>query len=76
MYRLPAGDVAFSDCRFPNEAAAIRDRGGEMWRIDRPGTAPVNAHPSETALDGFNFDRHIDNGGTLAALRAKVLRWA
>lgn len=69
--RLPDGCKAvFSDCRFPNEADAIRNAGGEVWRIERPGYKPVNAHPSETALDGYEFDRHILNVGSVDDLAA------
>lgn len=67
------GLYAFSDVRFPNEAGAVRALGGEVWRVVRPGTEPVNAHPSETALDGYYFDRIIQNTGTLGELRFSVL---
>lgn len=63
-----------SDVRFPNEAAAIRERGGQVWRVTRPGTGPVNGHESETALDSDVPDRIIRNTGTLEDLRREVLR--
>lgn len=62
-----------TDVRFPNEAAAIKDRGGVVVRIKR-GEA-VNAHPSETALDYWAFDHIIDNTGTLEDLRKNVTEW-
>jgi hypothetical protein len=58
----------FTDCRFPNEAQAIKDRGGYIIRIDRPGVKPVNDHPSETALDDWDFDYKIYNASDLLAL--------
>ena len=58
----------FTDCRFPNEAQAIKDRGGYIIRIDRPGIKPVNDHPSETALDDWEFDYKIYNNGDLVTL--------
>lgn len=64
--------VVFSDCRFPNEADACKSAGGQVWRIERPGCGPVNGHPSETALDGYDFDRVIVNCGTVDALAAAV----
>lgn len=71
--RIPDGSrVVFSDCRFPNEAAAIKAAGGELWRIERPGCSPVNAHPSETALDEYAFDWYITNDGTLDDLRSLI----
>jgi hypothetical protein len=65
-------DVVITDVRFPNEADAIRELGGEVWRINRPGTGPVNDHISETAMDDYPFDVIIDNSGTVADLRESV----
>jgi hypothetical protein len=58
-----------TDCRFPNEAKAVRDNGGVVIRIERPGVGPVNSHPSETALDNWDFDYKIMNGSDLVALK-------
>lgn len=57
-----------TDTRFPNEAQAIKDAGGIIIRIDRPGVKPVNPHPSETSLDDWNFDYKIMNGSDLVSL--------
>ena len=57
-----------TDTRFPNEAQAIKDAGGIVIRIDRPGYTAVNAHPSETALDNWKFDHKIMNGSDLTSL--------
>jgi hypothetical protein len=64
--------VVFSDCRYLNEADAIRKRGGQVWRITRPGVRPANAHTSEKDLDDYNFDARIVNDSTLARLYKKV----
>lgn len=51
------------DVRFPNEAAAIRARGGEVWRIRRPGR-PVSEgdeHSSEVLIDTLDVEREITN---------------
>lgn len=61
-----------TDCRFPNEAESIKDRGGIIIRVDRPGVEPVNAHPSETALDNWDFDYRIANVSDLVALKQTV----
>lgn len=66
------GNVVITDCRFPNEVEAIRKIGGRLWRVERPGTAPVNAHPSETALDNEKFNWTIINNGTIEDLRRMV----
>ncbi len=65
--------VVVPDVRFPNEAEAIRAAGGTVWRVDRPGIAGVSAHVSETALDGYSFDRVLRNDGSLADLERGVL---
>lgn len=57
-----------TDTRFPNEAQAIKDAGGIVIRVDRPGCKPINDHPSETGLDNWNFDHRIMNGSDLVAL--------
>ena len=57
--------VVFADCRYSNEADAIRSIGGEVWRVERSGVGPVNSHTSEIALDSYNFDRTILNNGSL-----------
>ncbi len=68
----PSARYVITDVRFPNEAEFITNRGGQVWRIERPGTQPVNSHTSETALDDWAFDRTIVNDGSLADLRRSV----
>lgn len=63
----------FTDVRFPNEAEAIRARGGVVWQIKRPGVGAANGHVSESALDGFVPDLTIHNDGSLDDLQRKVL---
>jgi hypothetical protein len=65
-------NIVVTDCRFPNEAQAIRSRGGYIWRIERYGVGPANAHESETSLDDYEFDLTIKNDGTLEEFRDKV----
>jgi hypothetical protein len=62
----------FTDCRFPNEAQAVKDSGGYVIRIDRSGVKPVNNHPSETALDSWDFDYKIANVSDLVSLKQTV----
>ena len=62
------GNVIIADVRFPNEAEAIKERGGKLIRIERPGAGAGN-HISETALDDYKgWDIVIDNVGTLEDL--------
>lgn len=62
-----------ADCRFPNEAEAVRDRAGQVWRINRPGVGPATDHISEIAIDDYPFDVVITNDGDLASLKSKVM---
>jgi hypothetical protein len=61
----PDGKYVITDCRFPNEAAAIKELGGTMIRIIRHGYQPVNAHVSETSLDDYPFDYVLWNNSTI-----------
>lgn len=70
-----SGPVVFTDCRFPNEADAIRNLGGVIIRIIRPGVRPINGHPSETAMDGYDVDWVLLNDGSLEDLHAKMTRF-
>lgn len=64
----PHGKYVFTDVRFPNEAQAIKDAGGVVIRLERPGFGPTNGHPSESALDGWDWDATILNDSTVEHL--------
>lgn len=50
-YHKAGHHAVFTDCRFINEAKAIRSMGGEVWRICRPSSDSVaSTHPSELEL--------------------------
>lgn len=61
-----------TDCRFKNEAAAARNRGGIIIRVERGENIEENLHPSETELDDYPFDYVINNNGTMTELTDKV----
>lgn len=68
-----------SDVRFPNEAEFIREAGGQVWHVLRPGVAPVRPHESEAHARSMACDYTILNDGTLKDLQATVLQalqWA
>lgn len=69
-----AGFFVISDVRFVNEAQWVRERGGVVWRIERPQAVPVRAHASEAELYHFAADITIDNSGTLDALERTVMQ--
>lgn len=65
----PDANIVVSDARFFNEFDAIRERGGEIWRVERPGVGPANDHASEMeAIDYPHFKYTIQNDGTLEDL--------
>jgi len=66
-------NVVITDVRFPNELQAIRELGGEVWRVNRRGHAPVNGHVSETALDSAVFDLVLENNHTIEDLERSIL---
>lgn len=74
--------VLIPDSRFPNEIEAMKEKFHAIHiRVDRPGfisplTPEQQAHPSETALDGYPADHYIINDGTLADLRKKTASFA
>ena len=62
-----------TDCRFKNEAAAVKRHQGIIVRINN-SRLPVqeDPHPSETDLDDHKFDYVIDNEGTLEEFYKKI----
>lgn len=61
-------DYVITDVRFLTEFEAVHSWGGEVWRIVRDGTGPVNAHKSESELDDSVFDAQLNNNGSLESL--------
>lgn len=72
--------LVVTDCRFPNEAEAIRERGGYIVRVTREGVGPAvgqdgKVHPSETSLDDWKFDYRISNDSTLETYRETLRKF-
>ncbi len=64
--------VVITDCRFPNEIAAVRDAGGFPLWVSRPGVGPVNSHVSDNALTEDDTVGTIQNDGDVVGLRERV----
>lgn len=65
-----AVNFVITDVRFANEAVLIRQLGGEIWQIVRPGfAAGSTGHKSDTDGSEFAPDRVIVNDGDLEDLR-------
>lgn len=58
--------------RYPNEAQAIKDAGGLIWKVERPGIA-ASDDPSETSMRGWMPDAVIHNDGTIPQLHRAAL---
>ena len=68
------GPIVITDVRFPNEAARVRQLGGQIWQIKRPGyEAGGTGHASDTDGSEFGPDLVVTNGESLEDLRATVL---
>lgn len=66
------GPSVITDVRFPNEADEVRDAGGMIVRIVRPGQDSTDTHASEVALDDYEEDVLVANDGSLEALAGKA----
>lgn len=71
--------VIITDCRFVNEARLTRERGGEVWFMDRPVAGlegDAGRHASELEIRTPEMQQYVTrtfrNGGTLEELRAMV----
>jgi hypothetical protein len=68
--------VVVADVRFDNEAQAIVNAGGEVWRVVRSGweclAGDTVTHPSEAGVSDHLIARTIDNSGTLDELRKQI----
>lgn len=66
--------VVVDDVRFANEAQLIRQLGGELWLLRRPGHERPAEHASDGDLDGWDgFSAVLVNGGSLEDLQRDLL---
>lgn len=65
-------NIIISDCRFPNEAEAIKKRGGIIIKVVRDGIATDDTHQSETKIDEIEPDYVFVNNKSLKELRGAV----
>ena len=72
------GNFVITDCRFQNEADALRELGGKIIRIVRPDSEPKNdherdLHASETVQNSLYVDKTVINDGSVNLFSARVL---
>lgn len=74
--------VVISDCRFKNEVKFIKEAGGKLIRVIRPGAGlkgDFGKHQSEIEMESIPddvFDLVIQNTGTLEDLQSNIDRFA
>jgi hypothetical protein len=73
-YAAEKRSCAITDVRFPNEAKAIREAGGEVWAVLRPSRGIDIAHESEQYVEQLiqDADQLIFNTGSLFDLGIAV----
>jgi hypothetical protein len=65
-------NVVTCDCRFLNEAKAVKSKGGTLVRVVRPSQTRQDTHSSETEQDSIKVDYTIVNDGSIQDLYDKV----
>jgi len=74
--RLQKGVTVVTDVRFDNEAAAIHEFGGMIWKVERPGDEiEESQHVSEQGVSDALIDHFLLNDGSIKDFRTQVL-WA
>lgn len=63
--------LIISDVRYENEARRIKELGGEIWLIERPGFES-DGHESEVLPPGHYIDCRVTNSGTVDDLYDQV----
>ena len=66
-------DIVITDVRFENEAKMIKEIGGEVWQINRPGTAAVLEHVSENGISESYIDKTLLNSSGIDEFRGEVM---
>lgn len=66
--------ICVSDLRYRDEAAALREAGFALVKVERPNRPGITnpTHRSETELIGYDFDFTLFNESTLNELQEQV----
>jgi hypothetical protein len=65
-------NTVITDVRFINEADVVKHQAGQVWRIKRLGVEAVNAHVSESQMDGYPVDQIFTNNSSIEDLELMV----
>jgi hypothetical protein len=69
-------NIVVADMRFLHEAKAVKEMGGIIIRVDRPGHPVNRGHASEQDIEKIDADYHLINDGTLEEYQEFVEAWA
>ncbi len=61
--------IVCTDIRYLAEAQLVKDMGGYLVRVSRPGTEGTDTHVSETEMDQIQADYSIHNLGSIYDLQ-------
>lgn len=61
------------DIRFDDEAKAILDQGGTVWRVEREDLPPVEDHVSEAGITRQLITGIIKNNDSLSQLETRII---
>lgn len=67
--------MVVTDVRFDNEAQAIIDAGGTVWRVERERVTPVAEHVSEKGVSPALIEGRFKNDKPLSAVEPQVIQW-
>lgn len=65
--------VVFTSVRMLEEVQAIRDLGGKIWKVVRPGVE-FDSHQTEASVISIREDVGLHNDSTLLAFHNRVVR--
>ncbi len=68
----PDKNLVIADVRFIHEANTIKELGGIVVKVLRPGMPDGDFHASEAEIDHIEFDKLIVNDSDLASLYNKI----
>jgi hypothetical protein len=69
-------DSVIADVRFLHEAEEIKNAGGIIVRVGRPGYPVDLSHGSEREIADIKWDHLITNSGDLQEYKSLVFEWA
>jgi hypothetical protein len=73
QFHAQAEVFAIPGTRYMNEVRSIRNLGGKVFWVDRPGLPEPARHPSDNSIRAEDCDAILVNAGCVDDLRAAVL---